>query len=302
MKRKLVIWNPAAGATARALSVREALYRRGDVLMIEPQATAQAQQAITKHGAAASLIVAAGGDGTVHNIVNHIWRSGLDVPLLVLPLGTGNDLARGLAIPLEIDEAVYLLDRGGQRQIDLIRLAAGDQTQVVANLATGGNSHQVSEWVTEELKQQWGPLCYVRGALEAISHLQGYQATLQFDDQEPVVVQTWNILAANGRYCGGGMAVAPTANFEDGMIEAIIIRDTKPIDVAVLTPQLVLGKYTEHPAVLRRRVKELRIRSEPPMPFTLDGEHVALDEYDFVVEPRALRVVVGEDYVPALPY
>ena len=126
------------------------------------------------------LVVAAGGDGTVHLVANGLMRAGPTAdtrPALgVLPLGTGNDLARTLGLPLKASpiEALDALRRAERHCLDLIRVSHdGDDehTDYAVNVCAGGFSGTVDEILTSEMKQTWGPLAYLVGAVKAMPDL-----------------------------------------------------------------------------------------------------------------------------------
>lgn len=217
----------------------------------------------------------------------------------ILPLGTGNDLAWTLAIPLDAGAAVATLAEGNERTIDLIEvpgLRCGPT--LAANVAAGGFSGRVGEESTAEAKDRWGTLAYVLGALmKVLPDLTGYRTTIAWDDGEAQEIDALAVLVANGRSVAGGRVVAPLASLEDGLLDVIVLRQGSLLDLAGVA-RLALGTFLESDAVDMRRARALHVESTPPMRFNVDGELLPEGPVTFRVVPHALRVIVGRDYCP----
>lgn len=297
MEPIIVFWNPSAGGAALAAAVRDELVSRPHVRLIETQFPDEIDAGL-KECAAAQTVVAAGGDGTIHQVINAMQRAGCKATLGVLPLGTGNNFCRTLGVPLDLPAAVELLTTGERRMVDLGKVCTGSQSSVFVNLVAGGNSVQVNEMVTEEVKAAWGPFCYLRGAIEKLGDLQGYDAFLRFDDGPELQFDIWNILIANGRTVGVGIAVAPLADPEDGLLDVILIPSTTLLDAAAMTAELVAGDYLSHEGVVFQRARRVTFRSAPQTDLAVDGEILSGELYEIEVFPRALPVIVGPGYLP----
>lgn len=161
--RIFVVFNRKAGSAGTADALHQQLTARGDVTVYEPDSPEETQrQTARAKEEGFDLIVAAGGDGTVHAVVNGLAPDFGGARLAVLPLGTGNDLRRSLAIPDDPLAALDLLDSGRERLIDVIRVETPSCWLYAVNTASGGFSGQLQEALTEEMKAAWGPLAYLR--------------------------------------------------------------------------------------------------------------------------------------------
>jgi diacylglycerol kinase (ATP) len=152
--------------------------------------------------------------------------------------------------------------------------------------------------VTEEVKATWGPFCYLRGAIEKLGDLQGYDALIRFDDGPEQQFDIWNVLIANGRTVGVGIAVAPLANPEDGLLDVILIPNSTLLDAAAMTAELIAGDYLSHEGVVFQRARRVAFRATPHTDLAVDGEILSGEAYEIEVFPQALPVIVGPDYRP----
>jgi diacylglycerol kinase (ATP) len=251
------------------------------------------------------LLIVAGGDGTINDVVNGLGRAGFPegVTLGILPAGTGNDLAATLCIPEDPDLAkdVILQNRG--RWLDVARVRSdGIGERFFINVATGGLGAEISDANDEELKKRWGKLSYLRASLEVARNFDVRELTLYIDGEE-CQVEAVNIAVGNCRYTGGGWPATPKANPEDGLLDVVIIENLGVTDLLDLTPA-VLGEsdYLDSDGVLFVRAKEIRVDTQPPgLEFTVDGEVIGNEPAQFSVLPRALKVIVGPEYIPEPP-
>jgi diacylglycerol kinase (ATP) len=249
----------------------------------------------------ARLVVAAGGDGTINEVVNGLAGNFEQARLGVLPLGTGNDLARTLALPLDAQEAFRLLTSGSVRALDVMRVETASNTMYGLNVAAGGFTGQMNELMTDDLKATWGPLAYLRGAVGVLPNLTDYETFVTWDDGAEERIAALNIIVANGRTAAGGFMVAPTANPEDGVLDVVIVQSGSLVDLAGVAARLLAGNYVDSDLVLHRQVRRVRVAARPGMWFNVDGELMTKDPVTFTVLPRTLQMVVGKDYTPGPP-
>jgi diacylglycerol kinase (ATP) len=245
------------------------------------------------------ILVVAGGDGTIHGVVNALAPDFDRCRLVLVPLGTGNDLCRTLGIPDTMPGAVGLIREGREKRIDLIRVETPSRTWYAVNTASGGFSGQLQESLSEEVKAAWGPLAYLRGAAGVLPGMTVYQAELTFDGLPPRRLDALNVIVANGRYAARGWRIASKADPEDGLLDVVVVRDAPLLDLAEVAARLVAGDYLDSEQVLHLRTARVSVRAEPVMGFSVDGELVIENPITFTAVPQALRVTVGADYRPA---
>lgn len=247
-------------------------------------------QAAARRGC--DFIIAAGGDGTLNEVINGIAADAAKVRVGILPLGTGNDFARTLNLPLSIEDNIDILLSQQTMAIDLVRMQS-DRVRYFVNVSAGGFSGLVDEKLTPAIKRTWGPLAYVRSAAAALPELHGYRTKIVIDDTERLSIDLCNVIVGNGRFVAGGLPVAPNANPRDGLLDVILIPQSSKAEVVFLATQILLGKHLSSNAIMFRRAKKISIRSKPGMWFNADGELVGNEPAVFQVIPRALHFVVG---------
>jgi diacylglycerol kinase (ATP) len=296
------IYNANAGSASTFDALRAHIDAVGgqDICPSEhPDQTAQAVACCAAQGF--DTVIACGGDGTVNSVVSGLMTcSGPRPTLGILPLGTGNDFARTLAIPLDGDAAIQALQSATERPCDVARASSGAQQRWLINVSAGGFSGQVNEAATDEVKSRWGPLAYLRSALSVLPDLTQYKAQLTFDDGPAEAIDLVNVIVANARTAAGGTMVAPQASIEDALLDVVIVRGGSMIDYAAIAARLLAGDYTAHELVELRRCRKLSVRSDPAMAFNVDGDLLDPGPIDFELIPSALRVLVGPDYTPTV--
>jgi len=182
------------------------------------------------------------------------------------------------------------------RTIDILKVKYERKTTWCINVAAGGFTGQMNEVMTDELKQTWGPLAYLRGAVKVVPDLTHYRTKMRIGTRPAMQIGAINIIVANGRTAGGGVAVAPTADLEDGALDVVTVRAGTALELAGVAARLIAGDYTNSDIVDHVRTKRVEIDSRPGMWFNVDGELLTNSKISFTVVPGALRVLTGPDY------
>lgn len=291
---RLVINGKAAGDPALRAAVK-ALREAGTP--VEACVTWESGDAARFAAAAAhdgvDVVVAAGGDGTVSEVVNGLVRAGgaHKTAAAVVPYGTANDFATACGIARgEPLAALQLAATGSPRMIDVGQ--ANDRYFV--NVASGGFGAKVTAETPPQMKKVLGGAAYSLMGLVTAAKMTPYRGKLISPEGEQ---HGSMILMAvgNGRLAGGGYPVAPRALLDDGLLDVMIIADVEPRDFGVLLGELMnLGDPANRFAIYRQ-LESFRIESEAPLHMNLDGEPVAETTFDFRTLPRRIRFILPEE-------
>lgn len=302
--RICIVHNPSAGrADAAFAPIREAADGRDEITIVELEDPAELPSVLADAALEdCDVLAAAGGDGTVHLIANALMGVGSsadDRPTLaVLPLGTGNDYARTLAVPLDPKEALSLIALGERRTVEVIRIEAeGSAPCYAINVCSGGFTAEMLDALTDERKERWGAFAYLLAGAETLPTRTVYRVQLTCDDGPPEEHALHALVVASGRTAGGGQPIAPHANPEDGLLDVVAARAGTTAEVVGLALRAAThSDVLESDLISTRRVRRVRVTSQPTMEFVVDGEPNVETPLTFEAVPGALRVVVGADY------
>jgi len=250
--------------------------------------------------AGASLVVAAGGDGTVNEVANGILladegQTGVAPTTLgVIPMGSGNDFAWGLGIRDGVEEAVDRLKRGHTRVID-VAWAEFDNAppRYFVNMLGCGFDARVNI-EAQKIKRLRGFAIYMAAVMKTLwTYFEKPPIHLELDGK-PLDTPSFITFIANGTRLGGGFLATPQARFDDGEMDVCIATDITRREVGVLIPKLMKGKHTDHPKIIMDRANTLVLKSDYPLPCQADGEAIAenLHYIKIVTIPQRLRVIV----------
>jgi diacylglycerol kinase (ATP) len=249
-------------------------------------ARARAQQVIDT-GALDRLVVA-GGDGMVNLGVN--LCAGIDLPLGIIASGTGNDIARELGLPVRDPvEAVARIEAGRERRIDLARTDLSDGTPAwFAGVLAAGFDAVVNERANQ-LTWPKGPMRYNLAILRELPVFRAIPYALTLDG---VRHETEAMLVAvgNGPSYGGGMKVVPSAEFDDGLLDVLVLSKISTSEFLRVFPKVFSGGHVDHPAVTIHRARHVRLEATGIVGYA-DGERFAPLPLECSVVPGALSVL-----------
>jgi YegS/Rv2252/BmrU family lipid kinase len=290
MEKLFVIFNPAARGEKSRRARRFLEAKEGPSVTLAPTQRAGEAKALAARAVAEGyrIIVAAGGDGTINEIINGMGTSG--VALGVLPLGTVNVFAKELRIPARLEPAWQAIESAHVCTIDLARAEANGSTRYFIQLAgVGFDAHAVrsASW---SLKKRVGPLSYVWAGIRSLSK------------SHPAVEVSLNggvplgsgaaVLVGNGRFYGGRFALFPRARMDDGLLDVCMFETVRYWDVLRYGQGILRGAHIGVGGVTYFQAENLQCRADGPAPFELDGEDAGDAPVAFSVLPRALRVIV----------
>ncbi len=280
----------AGSADAEAVAAaRAAMAAGGDVEEVRT-ATPQELDAALDRRAGRRLVVA-GGDGSLHLVVRRLSARGelADAELALVPLGTGNDLARALGIPLDPDAAGQLASTGSPRPLDLLVDDAGGTAVNAVHLGVGAQAAQAAAG----LKRRLGPVAYPLGAVAAGLRSVGWHLRVEVDGSALVDGARRVLMAGigNGPGIGGGTPLLPAAVPDDGLLDVMVSTASGPLARVAFGVALRDGTHPRSRHVRYGRGTSVRVTGGPA-PLNEDGE-VGQDvtARTWSVRPGAWRLV-----------
>ncbi len=236
----------------------------------------------------ARLVIVGGGDGTQSMVagrfVDHetVWG--------VLPLGTGNALARDLDL-LELEHACQAMATFQTARIDL-GYAGNDY---FVNVATVGLTALIAENLPSGAKKWFGRAAYLGAVIKALAKVQPMKATLMADGHSHTI-ETLQIVIGNGRFHAGPFPLSPDANIQDGKLTVYALEGSSKEAFLRLAWRLPRGHHVDLPEVLAMNVESGHLDTSPHERVIIDGEKRGYTPFSFRLVPEAVRVVVGPNF------
>jgi YegS/Rv2252/BmrU family lipid kinase len=286
--RVLVVVNPNASRAPEALAQIEAWFAdQARATIAVAHKKKDLKRILKAQGETVDRIVIGGGDGTLSKALPALLE--LQKPIAVLPLGTANDFARTLGLPIDPIEAAKIALSGREHRID-VGLVNGTP---YLNVASVGLASQVIEAQSKTLKRRWKVLAYAIGLMRAVRTLQPFVVDLDIDDGPRWSAAVYQVGIANGRHHGGGLTVAEEAAIDDGKLHIYVVYPGTFWQLVACLTHLRFG--LRKPNVLdRHAATKVRLRTRRPRPVDADGRHAAETPAEFALMPQALTVLVPQ--------
>jgi diacylglycerol kinase (ATP) len=302
--KTLIIINPNA-AGGRAGSVFKRIEGRlvevlGEfIVAVTKKPGDLAQHLDTAVAADITRLIAIGGDGTNHAVINALAeRPDLDLTFGSLPVGTGRDWARSLGIPADPEAAVEWLSRAQAVSCDLGKVEYLDSrqggqkaTRIFLNIASAGVSGEVDARVNRSRRRT--SLTFLRATVATLLQYKPQRITVDCDGKTFYSGFSYLIVVANGRCFGRGMWVAPQALINDGKFDVVLVEGMSRLRILVALQSVFRGQHLKRNDVHHLRAAEVHVHSEDePLGMDLDGEEAQGQDLRFTVQPRAIKVLV----------
>lgn len=227
-------------------------------------ATRAADQAVKREF---DLVIAAGGDGTIYEVINGLAERKNRPKLGIIPTGTTNDFARALEIPKEIEKACDILTGGIETAIDIGKV----NRQYFINIAGGGTLTQLTYEVPSKLKTMLGQLAYYMKGIEKLVFLKPTRMRIQSREMtidEEIMI----FLVANSHSVGGLDKITPNAELNDGYFDVLVVKKTSIAEFIRLATLALRGEHLKDPRVIYFQSAELKITAQSKVQVNLDGE------------------------------
>jgi YegS/Rv2252/BmrU family lipid kinase len=235
------------------------------------------------------LVIVGGGDGTLSAVARYFVGS--EATLGVLPLGTGNEFARDLGIAANVETACRVITEGKAVNVD-VGLVGDD---CFLNVATVGLTTLVAQELTVAAKRQWGRFVYFIALSHALRRVRPFRATLTTPEGTQTF-DTLQVVIGNGRFHAGPFPLAPDATITDGKLIAYALTGTNRWELLRYALNLPGGRHVKLPDVLAVHTTEGMLETKPSQRVVVDGEIEFRTPIRFGIAPKALRVMVPQDF------
>ena len=275
--RLLIIFNPWA-ASGRSLNKRAEIEARLDKIGIRAIIKSSThpghggELVATTDLAGFDGVVAAGGDGTVFEVLNGLYQHPKQerIPLGLLPLGTGNAFARDLGLqPFDWPAAIDLLHRRQTRLVDVGHVQASETEYYFLNIVSIGLAVEAN--LTAKKLKTIGTAAYTMGTLWQALKLKSYPLVIELDGRE-IRQENVFVTISNTRYTGTHFLIAPGAAIDDGLLDITILENLPRLRLLKLFPTIYYGGHVEQAAVTVHKAARITIRSPAGMLMGPDGE------------------------------
>ena len=251
------------------------------------------------------VVIAAGGDGTVHEALNGWMQAGGGAPLGVVPVGTGNDFVKMLDLSHDWREACWRITRGDTRRVDIGKCTGtyerpGRQDAGMDDASSFWFANSLGIGFDAQVALEANKIHWLRGnavyglALAKILLLMHStpEVRVRYGEEKlttPITLLTIN----NGKVEGGAFVMAPDAEIDDGLFDVVAAKGMGRLGILQLLPQVLKGQHMSHPKVVKFKTARLSIEADVPLPIHADGEltYTGAKRLDIEVLPKALEVI-----------
>ena len=276
MKKVLLLYNPKSGnrqVIQHLDGITKRIQEMGYTLCIY---RSEAKNAIENYilenvsNGCFDLLLISGGDGTINECINGMAKKGLEIPLGILPLGTANDFAHSLGIPLHLKGALEVIEKETPKLVDIGLV----NDKYFINVCSMGLFTGVSHAIDLELKKKFGKLAYYVKGLEELQNYHPMDLIIE-TDQEMIKGKYLLVLIFNGKGAGGFMKLAKYAEIDDGMFDAICIKNIAIHEIPMLFLKILQGEHLEDSKIDYIKSRKIKIEctnQEKGFVTDIDGE------------------------------
>jgi diacylglycerol kinase (ATP) len=285
MSSTLIILNPAADSERAQKRQAHVQSLARDCTVCTTTYTGEAE-AMARRGAEEGFekIVAAGGDGTINEVVNGLAGTGTTLGLL--PIGTMNVFATELGLPVHDLELCWdIVEGDSTRAVDLPKA----NQKFFVQLAGVGLDAQVVKETSAQLKRSFGPLSYIISAVQ-IAARKPPKLFIQSDDTS--IDEGSFVLVGNGRLYGGPFPFFKRAALDDGLLDVVVFKRLGYLEIIKYLQDVVFSSNIRVPEIEYFQTARLRVKSDQTVPVELDGELVGNCPVEFSIQESSLRVLV----------
>lgn len=238
------------------------------------------------------LVIAAGGDGTINEVINGLAEQEKRPKIGLIPAGTTNDLARALGIPRSIEKATEVICEGAVMPLDVGRV----NDKYFVNIAGGGKLTELTYDVPIKLKTILGQLAYYLKGIEMLPSIRPSKMSIEYDGKlfEGDVML---FLVSNTNSVGGFEKLAPLSSFNDGMFDLVILKKTNLAEFIRIASLAVKGDHIHDPNVIYTKANRIKVHSEDKVQLNLDGEYGGNLPGEFVNLRHHFQIIVPKERI-----
>lgn len=297
MKQARIIYNPTSGREAFKKELANVL-ERFELAGYEASAHATTGEGDASEAAKVAVerrydvIVAAGGDGTINEVVNGIADQDYRPKLGVVPSGTTNDFARALGIPRNIMKAVDVILDGQSMPLDIGKV----NDQYFINIAGGGKLTELTYEVPSKLKTMIGHMAYYVKGIEMLPSVKSTSVRLEYDG-EVLEDDIMLFLVSNTNSVGGFEKLAPEAKLDDGYFDLLILKKTNLAEFVRLATLALKGNHLEHKNLIYTQAKHIKVENAEKMQLNIDGEFGGMLPGEFHNLQQHIELFVPDEFL-----
>lgn len=294
MKRARLIYNPTSGREAMKRSLSEVLFKLENagyetscyMTTTAGDATNEAKIAVER---GYDVVIAAGGDGTIYEVINGLAGAEKRPKLGILPAGTTNDFARALRLPKSIEGAADVIAGGHTMPIDVGKV----NDKYFINIAGGGSLTELTYDVPSKLKTMLGQLAYYIKGIEMLPSFKPVAVKIEYDGKlfEGEIML---FLVANTNSVGGFEKLAPDASLNDGMFTLLVLKKANLADLIRVVTLAIRGEHINDKNILYAKANRIKVTTDKEMLLNLDGEFGGVTPAEFVNQYRHFDVFIPE--------
>ncbi|WP_066319577.1 diacylglycerol kinase [Bacillus sp. FJAT-29814] len=236
------------------------------------------------------VVIAAGGDGTINEVVNGLAEQEFRPKLGIIPAGTTNDFARALHIPRDIGAAVDIITKGELIPVDIGRI----NDKYFINIAGGGRITELTYEVPSKLKTMLGQLAYYLKGVEMLPSFKASELRIEYDGKL-FEGEAMMFLVGLTNSIGGFEKLAPDSSINDGLFSLLILKKVNLAEFIRVATLAVRGEHINDPNVIYTKANRIKVHSEEKVQLNLDGEFGGLLPAEFANLYRHLEVFVRLD-------
>lgn len=289
MKKVLLLINPKSRRGAESIELASARLKSLNYSIINDPNTESTDPngLVLKYAKEISYVIVGGGDGSVNKILSSLVKT--QIPLVVIPLGTANNLARHYNLSYDITEALRVIEFGVERKIDLGMV----NNIYFVNVVGLGLSTYVNTKVPSMLKKYLGAFAFVLTAFYLSTKIRPFRLNIIADGKN-YTRRSWQISVCNGRHYGNGLTVKHDASLMDGKLHALSTEVAKWWQGFFLIPALISGRYKKEQDISLFEAETIELTTKRKLKIDVDGDIQTHTPASFKVHKRALLLRVPE--------